>query len=116
MDFSGASLNLKANGASELFALLDKIDKRGQEVADRLTKSLSNALGGAGGNGNGAGAGRGLRAEAEETEKSLLHMSLSSAIGLGELGRAFARLAQSGQMGAFAMREFTGAAMRLAPG
>jgi hypothetical protein len=109
MDFAGASLNLKANGANELLAMLDKIDKRGQEVANRLSKSLGNALGGAGG-------GADLRNEAEKTEKSLLNMSHHSAMGLEELAHAFARMAESGKLGAFSIREFSSAAASLLPG
>lgn len=37
----------------------------------------------------------------------------SAAIGLGELARGVGKVAQAGQVGAFAMREFTGAAFRL---
>ena len=119
MDFSGASLRLGAIGADELFNLLDRLDKRAQEVAERIGKRLNDALGEAGklpGVDQPSSPLKRIPKDAQEAEGSLLHMSHSAAIGLGELGRAFGRMAQSGQAGAFAMREFTGAAMRLAPG
>jgi hypothetical protein len=46
--------------------------------------------------------------------KPLESLHGSAAIGISELSRGIARVAQSGTVGAFAMREFTGAAFRLA--
>jgi hypothetical protein len=40
-------------------------------------------------------------------------LSHSAVIGLGELARGVGRVAESGELGAFAMREFSGSAMRL---
>lgn len=42
-----------------------------------------------------------------------VEISHSAARGLGELGRGLGQVAQSGQLGAFSLREFTGAAFRL---
>src|SRR4051812_22757436 len=47
-----------------------------------------------------------------ETQKGEA-ISHSAARGLGELGRGLGNVAQSGELGAFALREFTGAAFRL---
>jgi hypothetical protein len=48
-----------------------------------------------------------------ETSEAFGGMSHSALIGIGELSRGIGRVAEAGEVGAFAMREFTGAAFRL---
>jgi hypothetical protein len=48
-----------------------------------------------------------------EIETASLSLSHSAMIGFGELARGMGRIAETGQLSAFAMREMSGAAMRL---
>src|SRR3954471_13611807 len=54
-----------------------------------------------------------VKSEVESVGKASTEISHSALIGFSELARGVGKVAQAGEVGAFAMREFTGAAFRL---
>src|SRR5438270_12390804 len=118
MDFSGASLNLKATGEDKVLAALDRIDKKAQSSVQewsRLTQQEVNHAATAfdGLYGKQSASEQQTKAVVENVARQVDGMSHTAAIGLGELARGFGRVAESGNLSAFAVREFTGAAFRL---
>jgi len=121
-DFSGASLKLKAEGEEKVLATLDRIDKKAKESVQGFARLSQDEVDKAAAAfdrlyGKQSRSARQTQAVVEDVAKkvdaTVGSMSHSAALGLGELGRGFARVAESGNLGAFAVREFTGAAFRL---
>src|SRR5438270_13428644 len=118
MDFSGASLNLKATGEDKVLAALDRIDKKAQSSVQewsRLTQQEVNDAAAAFDRlyGKQSASAQQTKAVVENVAGQVDGMSHTAAIGLGELARGLGRGAESGKRSSLAVRAFTGWAGRV---
>jgi hypothetical protein len=103
VNFSAINLKVGEIGLADLEKRLDAVDKKSERIRDNLVANFKGVRRPA------AEAGEAIEEIGEHTEI----MSHSAMIGLGELTRGIAKTAEAGHAGAFSMKEFAGAAMRL---
>lgn len=133
VNFSALNLQITETGGQERLKTLDAIDSRVEKMSETSRaafkamtadqqKAYLSFVGGAEAAAESTAAAltktvvpaaRRATVAVAEVGTEVRMLSHSGMIGLGELARGFGRVVETGQASAFAMREFSGAAMRL---